>query len=205
MENIANVSKRISAYLLDICLIYLFMSLITGIRFINPTYDNLVETTNEYQEVLNDYTEGKITEEVALEQQKDYVYKVTKYGISTNVAVVLVIFAYFGIFQKFNNGQTLGKKIMKIKVVSNDDKNLSVWSYFLRILPIYYIFIGSVIPLILTSILVFIVGSTYFATVNSIIVYLFFGIGIMSFVMMNVRKDKRGLQDLISGTKVVFE
>ncbi len=205
MENIANVSKRISAYLLDICLIYLFMSLITGIRFINPTYDKLVETTNEYQEVLNDYTEGKITEEVALEQQKDYVYKVTKYGISTNVAVVLVIFAYFGIFQKFNNGQTLGKKIMKIKVVSNDDKNLSVWSYFLRILPIYYIFIGSVIPLILTSILVFIVGSTYFATVNSIIVYLFFGIGIMSFVMMNVRKDKRGLQDLISGTKVVFE
>lgn len=205
MENIANVSKRVSAYLLDICLIYLFMSLITGIRFINPTYDKLIETSNEYQEVINDYNEKKITEDEVLEYQKEYIYKATKYGVSTNIVVILVIFAYFGLFQKFNNGQTLGKKIMKIKVVSNSDKKLSVWSYFLRILPTYYIFIGSVIPIIITSILVFIIGSSHFASINSVVVYLFFGIAIMSFVMMNIRKDKRGLHDLISGTKVIYE
>lgn len=205
MDKYVNISKRLSAYLLDIFLIYFLLTLISNIRFINPSYNNLMETSNEYTDTLEKYESKEISEEELLTLNKDYVYKITKYSISTNIACILVIFAYFGLFQKYNNGQTLGKKIMKIKVVGDNQETVSIGKYFLRILPMYYIFIGSVLPLAISSLIVNFVGATNFSLINSIIIYIFFGIGITSFVMMNIRKDKKGLHDLISGTKVIFE
>lgn len=205
MEKDANILKRITAYLLDIVLIYTFMILITNIRFINPTYDKLVSTSNEYTEVMENYADGKITEEEMLDLNKEYTYKITKYSISTNIVVIVTIFAYFGLFQKFNKGQTLGKKIMKIKVTGIDNKEISLGKYLLRILPTYYVYIGSIIPLTINSVLVFVLNSSSFSIVNTIIIYSFFILNIVSLVIMNIRKDKRGIHDLISGTKVVFE
>jgi len=198
----AKISKRILAYLLDICLVYLLMTLITNIRFINPTYDKLIEATTEYTELLETYEN---IEDIDAEKINDVVFKVTKYSISTNIAIIIVLFAYFGLFQKFNNGQTLGKKIMKIKVVGIDDKNVGLGKYLLRILPTYYIYIGSIIPLITTSLIVCFVNSNLFSIINSSVVYAFFALNIITIVMINIRKDKRGIHDLISGTKVVFE
>ena len=114
-------------------------------------------------------------------------------------------FAYFGLFQKYNSGQTIGKKIMKIKVVDKDGKDPSLGKYFLRILPMYYISIGSVIPFALSSILVFVINSLVFSVIYSVLVYAFVILGIISFVMVYVRRDNRGLHDIISGTKVISE
>ena len=195
-------SKRISAYLLDIFFIYLLLSLITSIRFINPTYEKFQESYEKYSEVTKRYYDKEITLNEYQELNKDNFYNVTKYSVSSTAAIIVVIFLYFGVFQKYNQGQTLGKKIMKIKVSSNDDKDVSIWKYFLRILPNYYVFIGSVVALLINSILVFIIGSNYYMTISSMVTYVFFGIGIVDFVMMLFRKDKRALHEVISNTKV---
>ena len=42
-----------------------------------------------------------------------------KYSVSYNIVIIIGLFAYFGLFQKYNNGQTIGKKIMKIKRLSS--------------------------------------------------------------------------------------
>ena len=195
-------SKRISAYLLDIFFIYLLLSLITSIRFINPTYEKFQESYEKYSEVTKRYYDKEITLNEYQELNKDNFYNVTKYSVSSTAAIIVVIFLYFGVFQKYNQGQTLGKKIMKIKVSSNDDKDVSIWKYFLRILPNYYVFIGSVVALLINSILVFVIGSNYYMTISSMVTYVFFGIGVVDFVMMLFRKDKRALHEVISNTKV---
>ena len=69
----------------------------------------------------------------------------------------------------------------------------------------YYIYIGSIIPLVLNSILAFIIPKSKFLYVNMGITYIFVGLAIASLVMVWVRKDKKGLQDIISKTKVVEE
>jgi len=205
MNNNVSLSKRVMAYLLDICLVYFFMILVTNIRFINPSYEKLMEVTNNYSEVLEKYENDEITEEKLFEENEEYVYYATKYNISTNVILVIVIILYFGLFQKYNNGQTLGKKIMKIKVTSINDKNISLGKYILRTLPMYFIFVGSIIPLLINIILVYCLDITMFSFVNTLVVYLFFGLAIISYVMVNIRQDKRGLHDLISSTIVINE
>jgi len=199
------ITKRLTAYILDVFLVYLLIYLISCIRFINPTYDKLIEVTNDYNVAIESYNTGEITDDEYFEINKDYIYNATKYNISTNIVFILVVIAYYGLFQKYNGGQTLGKKIMKIRTVNLDEESPSFVKYLLRIIPMYYVLLGSVVPFIISSILVFIVNSSSFSIIYSSLVYLFIIISIVSFVMMVIRKDKRGLHDLIAGTKVIEE
>lgn len=205
MEERVKISKRLLAYLLDILFVYLLISLISSIKYINPTYEKFESSYEKYSEVLEKYYDEEITAEEMNELNKDNLYTVTKYSVSTNIVIVLVIFGYFVLFQKYNNGQTLGKKIMKIKVISVNDKKPTIKDFIFRTLPMYYIYIGSVIPIILNSIFVFLVNSTSYMYINTISIYFFLIIAIITFVMIYVRKDNRGLHDLIAHTKVVYE
>ncbi|MBE6156456.1 MAG: RDD family protein [Firmicutes bacterium] len=199
-----NISKRLIAYLLDAFFVYLLIYLISGIQLLNPTYNKLLEVSETYNEAVEAYKNEEISEEEYFEINKTYIYDATRYNVSTNIIFVVAVFAYYGLFQKYNKGQTLGKKIMKIKVTTIDDKEPSLGKYCLRILPMYYILLGSVIPFALSSILVFIMSASNFSVLYSFLVYGFVIIGIISFIIMYSRKDKRGLHDLIAGTKVVI-
>jgi len=203
MFNQKITTKRFTAYILDVVLVYFFIILVSNIRFINPTYDKLLEVTNNYNEAVEKLQDEKISEQEYFELNKQYIYEATKYNISTNIVFIVVTVAYFGLFQKFNNGQTLGKKIMKVRVVSTDDKEVTFSRYLLRILPMYYILMGSLIPFLLSTILVFIMGASSFSITYSIIVYVFVGIAIVSSIMTYVKKDHRGLHDLLARTKVI--
>ena len=197
-------SKRIMAFLLDILLVFFLASLITSIHFINPYYKKYEASFKEYSEVTNNYLEEKISEDEFLKLNYVNYYNVSRYSVPYNIAIVVILVLYFVVFQKFNNGQTIGKQIMKIKVVNNnDDKDISLLKYLLRSLPIYYISIGSIIPLLLNSLmLLFIKGKVYYI-VSACINYIFVIIGIATLVVMLARKDKRGLHDIIASTKVI--
>ena len=202
---IASVRKRFSAYLLDIILLYLLTSLIISIRFINPNYDKYIETYEQYNEVLKKYYEKEITSDELVDLNKDNLYYLTKYSISSNIVVIIVIIGYFVFFQKYNHGQTLGKKIMKIKVVGNDNKELSIWKLFIRTIPTYYIFVGNALAVLLNTLVVLFIDKDNFIYVNSVITYLFLGIGIVSLVMIYINKNKQGLHDKLAQSIVVME
>lgn len=187
-------SKRAIAYLLDIFFIYVLLSLITSIKFINPTYDKYEEAYSNYSKVIEKYSNEEITIEELQEQNKDNYYNLVKYSISNVVAIELIIFLYFGVFQKYNNGQTLGKRIMKLKVASDNNQEVSLGRYFLRILPMYFIFIGGSIPMIINLVLVFILNSNNYSMISSIVTYIFLGIAILDLSM--------NLHNKISHTKV---
>lgn len=202
---ISILSKRISAYLIDILFLFVLISLITEIKFINPYYDKYIETYESYNEILEQYSNEEITEAEFNKLYNINYYNVTKYSISYNIVIIVVIFLYFVVFQKFNNGQTLGKKLMKIKVTNNNEESkVSLIKYLIRSLPMYFIYVGGLIPLIINSILVFILNENNYMNVTMIISYAFLIISIVSFVMINIRKDERGIQDLLANTKVIY-
>ena len=205
MASEVKLSKRISAYFLDILLIYLFISLITSIKVINPYYDKYTEEAEKYTELMKLYTDKEIDEKEFLKESREVVYYLSKYSVSSNIVIAVVILGYFGLFQKLNKGQTLGKKIMRIKVTSNDDKELSLLSYLLRLLASYHVFVGNIIVLIANSVLINYLDVNKYYNANMIVTYAFFGIAIISFVMILIREDKRGLHDIISNTKVINE
>ena len=200
------LSKRISAYLIDILFIIIVIGLISEIKFINPYYDKYIESYETYNEILEDYTNEEITEKEFVKLYDENYYLVSKYSVSYNIVIVVVIMLYFGVFQKFNKGQTIGKKIMRIRVVSNnnDNEKVSLFRYLIRILPMYYIYIGGLIPLVINTILVFILNENNFINVTMIVSYLFLFVGVLSFIFICIRKDERGLQDIIANTKVEY-
>ncbi len=109
--------------------------------------------------------------EVNLEKLNDTTYFF--WAFITVHAIYFVLNGYF----LYSNGQTLGKRAMKIKIVTITNNNpLLIVSYGLRFL----------LPIIISQI--FIVG------------FLFSWIDIFSFF----RKDRRCIHDLIAKTKVVW-
>ena len=199
------LSKRISAYLIDILFIFLLVGLISEIKFINPHYNKYIEAYESYNEILEDYTNEEISDKEFNKLYNDNYYLVSKYSVSYNIVIILSIILYFGVFQYFNNGQTIGKKIMKIRVVSNNEnEKVSLLKYLLRILPMYYIYIGGLLPFLINSILVYILNENNFMNVTMIVSYAFLSISIVSFILIIKRKDKRGIQDLIANTKIEY-
>ena len=197
-------SKRIMAFLLDILLVFFLASLVTSIHFINPYYKKYEKSFAEYSEVTNNYLEEKISEKEFLQLNYVNYYNVSRFSVPYNIAIVVILILYFVVFQKFNNGQTMGKQIMKIKVVNNsDNKDVSLIKYLLRSLPIYYISIGAIIPLLLNSLALLFVKGKMFYIVSACINYAFVILGVVTLTIMLSRKDKRGLHDLIAGTKVI--
>lgn len=203
---LAKTSKRIGAYLLDILFVFLLVNLISSIKFINPNYDKYNEAYQNYQELITkNLSEEKVNIDEFTEISKEYSYELTKYGISYNIVTIIVLIGYFGLFQKYNNGQTLGKKIMKIKVVSDDETELSLIKCLLRTILVHYILVGNIIYLIVTSIVVNFITMNTFATLASIVSYITMGIGIISLILVSTKENKKGLHDLIIKSKVVNE
>jgi uncharacterized RDD family membrane protein YckC len=103
---------------------------------------------------------------------------------------------YFGLLNSWvGKGQTVGKRIMKIRVVSRDGQFISVARSFMRysVLGLPYFLNGAMIP-----------PSILMTPIGVIVGLLIFGFGgaIVYLYVFN-RKSRQSLHDLIAGTYVV--
>ena len=108
-----------------------------------------------------------------------------------------VALLYFGLLNSsICGGQTIGKRILKIKVINIDQKTISVPKSILRfmILGIPYFLNGALIP---PEILI----NTFVSLLLGIVV--FFGCGAIIYLFIFNRNTRQSLHDLITGTYVV--
>ena len=106
---------------------------------------------------------------------------------------------YFALLQWALKGQTIGKKIMKIKVVANrEDKKLNIGNYILRSL-----ILNNIIFTIVLIVGVYLFKEDGYYNLSMIVSYL--QLLVMSIIMLMIvlRKDFRGLHDIVAGTKVI--
>lgn len=189
--------KRIVAYLIDYLVITLISSALVYLTFINPRYDEYVETSNTYNEVLQNYYSGEIDANELSEQTRELSYELNSSGYVYTIGNIIIIFLYFGVFAYVTKGQTLGKKIMGIRIVSNKGNNVKWYQYFIRAF-----ILNGVILNILTLIAVCFKESTYL-TIYSAASNFDMILMIILFLMILFYKDGRGLHDILAGTKVV--
>ena len=119
----AHTIQRIGAYLLDLIILSLFVSLLTFWIPTSKKYDDAVKEESTLVEKLldkdNDFNYDEFYEESTKAR-----YTIDKESIITNIIQLVVIIGYFGTFAYYNHGQTFGKKLLKIKIVSSDDSEL---------------------------------------------------------------------------------
>lgn len=192
----ATFFERLGSYLLDSFIVSIIFSLIC--MGISTTKTNTEKLMEELDSKLMDKT---ITVEQYTEEYQDLLYDYQKENILVTSVSLSLTLAYYAIFQYMNKGQTLGKKILRIKVVDKDtEKPLSLFKGCLRSLFIYNIFSGIIgIPL-----LYLLKENAYFLTYSILIIIEMIFV-LISAMFILYRKDKRGLHDIITNTIVIKE
>lgn len=190
--------RRIGAYVLDILFVILLIFAISQISFLNPNQEKYNEYNDEYVEYYKNTTSGS-----SVSYDEDYVkdlsYNLALYGTPYTIASIIVYLGYYVLFQYFNKGQTLGKKIMKIRLVSNDEKNLKIWQVLVRSLLIF-----TIVSDLASVIAVNFIPNSYYL-ISTIFSYLTTGIFYICVISFLFRKDSRGIHDVIAKTKVIDE
>jgi len=182
-------------------------------------YDDKKIDKGEYEELQEDYIEiidlkeyyedeqitkkeyDKIYDLVLSEYNKIYQdsnYELMKINYIPSIITILCTILYFVVFGYFCNGQTLGKRMLQLQVVTKDNKKVNILKLFLRT-----IVLTGVITNTLNLILLFSLNKGTFITANEYITMITGLIEMTILFMILFRKDKRGLHDMIAGTKVI--
>ena len=185
--------KRLGAILIDILLISLIANLVSGV-FINEKDSK--KLADEQIQLLTDYNDKKIDIETFTENANSINYESSKLLIPYSIIYIFLSIGYFVIYQK-QNGQTLGKKLLKIKIKS-DDGELTMNQMVIRGLIINDIFFD----IVSLSTILFLSKDLYMNAFSSILLVKYSLYIVISFMIM-VRKDRRGLHDIVCHTKVV--
>lgn len=192
--------KRVGAYVLDILIVSLVVYLLSFIPFLNPNHNAYTEKYNELLNLQQQYTNNEISTEDYETAFKPIAYEIHRLEINYVVIDLVVVLLYFAVLQYFCKGQTIGKKLFQIRVVSNDKTPLTIVNFLLRSIVLNNVLIS----IILQCIIHFMNNENYFDVyqnvnlVGNVITYIII-------FMIIVRNDGRGLHDYIANTKVVFD
>ena len=191
----SNSYKRITAYLVDIMIITFISSLIT---FVIPTSENYTKLTKQFSNLTEEYANQKITKEEYLTKGSEINYSLSRETVAESIVTLVITISYFVVFTYFMNGETIGKKIMKIKITSNNHKKLTMNNYLVRSL-----IINSILLQFISILTILFLDKKTYLSVYNIISNVFSIIFVVSFMMILFRKDGRGLHDILANTKVI--
>lgn len=205
------VYRRISAFLIDIFLVTFISTIFSSISYVNPFIGNYKVAYDEYREIYKSESESVLTNPT-IKNVVDYsnkmskqIYKIDYSMLFNNIYYLFFSFLYFVLFAYFTNGQTLGKKLFKLKVVRQDGEKLKLSNLMLRtLLSGSSIFMGVNIIVVIQLLLLMIPqNQVYFYAIlfSSMISYVIEIIGLI----LLFSKEHRSLDDIIGSTKVIDE
>lgn len=205
------VYRRISAFLIDIFLVTFVSTVFSSISYVNPFIGNYKVAYDEYREIYKSESESVLTNPT-IKNVVDYsnkmskqIYKIDYSMLFNNIYYLVFSFLYFVLFAYFTNGQTLGKKLFKLKVVRQDGEKVKLSNLMLRtLLSGSSIFMGVNIIVVIQLLLLMIPqNQAYFYAIlfSSMISYI---IEIIGLVLL-FSKEHRSLDDIIGSTKVIDE
>ena len=188
--------ERVGAYFIDIIIVSIIVSLI---GYSLPNNESTVE--KQLSELTTKYVSGEVTSSEYLDSYSVLLYQNEKDNMLKNGIGLVLTIAYFIIFQYMNEGQTIGKKLLHIKVVDNKTKKCTnMLKGLLRSIIVLGIASSSLNLILLnfTNKRVFMISYSIIAMLESIFT-------LVSIVFVLYRKDGRGLHDMMAGTTVIKE
>ena len=193
-SNLATLFERICAFFIDMLIVSFVATLL--ISPLQKIDDN--KYSKELNRVIEEYKEGKISAKVYFNRYSDINYDVTRQqGLSVIIEIFIYIL-YFVVLQFKLKGQTLGKKIMKIKVKKEDDSDLEINDLIFRSL-----FINSIFYNIVLICIVLFTNKDIYLYGNSILLFLQYIFIFVSIILIVVKSKKQGLHDMMVHTIVI--
>ena len=192
-SNKASLLRRILAFLIDFALITI---IVVAISSLLPKNNNIDVLNREFNDTVSNME--NVSFSVSFNQMALIYKDLDQARIMYSVINAVMIFIYFIFIPYFFDGKTVGKKILKIKTVRNDKECLSLKNLVIKNM----IDTGLMYMLFSLTLIYILPGYSYFIFVIALSI-LQISLIVASICMIIKRKDKRGLNDILSGTKVV--
>lgn len=205
------IYRRISAFLIDIFLVTFICTITSSISYMNPFMGDYKEAYDEYRENYQSSSE-ELIKNPTIENVKKYsknlgkqVYKMDHAMLFNNLYYLLFYFLYFVVFAYFTDGQTLGKKMFKLRVVNKDGKNASFINLLFRsIFGGSSLFMGVNIIVVIQLLSLLLPHNQIYLYASLIISLISYVIEIIALILLFI-KNNRSLDDLVGSTKVIDE
>lgn len=188
--------KRLIAFILDAVIFSFIFGIFT---MIIPESNNVAVLNSQLSNLSENILSNKITMMEYFNQYSGIIHGLDKELFLNNLFNLILMIGYFAILPFYFNGQTFGKKIMKIKIIK-DDAELTMNDLIIRNIIIN----GFLFSLIGFAIIFLVNAWTYFIII-SILCFIELLLVIISVFMILYRQDKKGLHDLWCKTSVIEE
>lgn len=186
--------QRFGAFVIDFMIVFFVVSLIASLFIDQKATDSLVSQSNN---LMNNYVNEKIDTNSFISQYSVLSYKIARNNGGLSLTMIVVNVLYFIVFQLYNKGQTIGKSLFKIRVISNDGE-LEMNQMLFRGL----IANSILMELISFAIMLFCKNDVYFYCVGVIEIMQYL-IMFVSMIMILNHKDGRALHDKVVNTSVI--
>ena len=191
----AGFFKRFLAFGID----FLIVNLIIGIVSMGISTTKADSLNKQLMELQNSVMTGEITVEEFTNQSTSIMYDMERASLPSDIVTVIIFIGYFIVFQYMNKGQTLGKKLFKIKIVEGKKKEKPRLST---------VIVRSMLIDMILMRLIIIVFAVALDSYGFVMIYGLCSMLYMIFIfvcvfMMLFRKDKMSLHDMITHSNVV--
>lgn len=191
----ATLLQRIIAYIIDVLLVSFVASLLV-FPFVNDE-SKIDKLNDEMMEVVEKYQKNEISIKTYATEMESLTYQIAKSNGTVALITLVCEILYFIVFQLYNGGQTIGKKILKIKVIS-DNGSLTMNQMICRCL-----IVNSILLEILSfAFMLFASKTVYFYGVATMEMIEYLVLIISAFMIMG-SLDGRGVHDRLAHTRVI--
>lgn len=190
----AEFKTRLAAYLIDLIIIGLLMGIVMCIKEKDPKVKQLKSDRNIVNEL---YANKEIKFEDYFERRTTIDQQIDQECVIYMIYNIILIICYFILLPYYWNGQTVGKKALKIKIVPSNENKITITSLLIRNL-----IINGLGYIIMVLLFLYLLPNKMYFVFESIFSFLQIILVILSISMILYRRDKRGLHDILSGTKV---
>ena len=159
--------------------------------------DKIHELEKREQELIMNIQSNDFNKSSFILEYSDFYYQYSRSMGIVSIVSILFKVLYFIVYQIYNNGQTVGKKIMRIKIVS-DSGELLMNQILLRSMINNFIFVDL-------AIFIFMLFSPkkFYMSLISVVYFAHYLLLLISVFMLIYRKDGRTIADKIVHTKVI--
>ena len=193
----AKLSKRLLAFIIDLIIVFSLSSLLTSFIPVNQKVSGYYE---KLEDLVNNVTEKQVKLNNYIDEVNSITYEINRESVLEGILDIVIYLLYFIVLPMYNNGQTFGKKLLRIRVTSNSAKQIDSNSLLLRALLLYNIWAK-----ILLIILIVFINKQMYIKISNYAEYV--QLILMATIVLTIllRKDRRGLHDLVAKTKVIEE